>query len=192
MNNPRLSALQLLNIAQEYINKRNEQNRSNNHYTPWTINSDHNNSIHYYENFFALSGGGWVVEIDFKDFDKFLVISDLEKVISFFIFGIGRNELPKIHSQLTIEKLLQIAQNYNEDHNLEGVINPDHGESIFFYEKFEGVEGYSWIINMKVPPSPFGGGDTISLILSDEKACVEYIFDPSGYPVTPHLENEDE
>ncbi|MFF2094570.1 hypothetical protein [Paenibacillus sp. NPDC058174] len=188
MNDSKLSRLQALNIAQEYINERNEQNRNNNHYAPWTINSDINKSVHYYENFIALTEGAWVVEIEFKDFEKFLVISDVEKVISFFIFGIDRNVLPRMFSQLTIDKLLQIAQSYNEEYHLEGVIDSIRGESIFFYEKFEGVEGYSWIINMKVPPSPFGGGDTISLIISDEKACVEYMFDPSGYPVTPHLD----
>ncbi|MGG1619614.1 hypothetical protein [Paenibacillus sp. NRS-1781] len=192
MNKPKLSALQALDIAQEYINKRNRSNRSNNHYTPWTINGDINKSVQHYENFIGLTGGAWVVEIDFKDFEKFLVISDVEQVISFFIFGIDRNKLSKIYSQLTVDKLLQISQNYNDKYHLEGEINPNHGESIFFYEKFEGVEGYSWIINIKVPPSPFGGGDMISLVLSDEKECVEYMFDPSGYPVTPHLEDEDD
>ncbi|WP_233500848.1 hypothetical protein [Paenibacillus antibioticophila] len=122
-----------------------------------------------YEKFFALHGGAWVVEIDFVDFDKLLVISDEEKGISFLIFGIKRS---------------------NDEYQIEGVINFNHGESIAFYERFEGVEGYTWAVNMKVPPSPFGGGDTVSLILSDEQACVAYMFDPSGYQVAPHLDDE--
>ncbi|MEE4562768.1 hypothetical protein [Paenibacillus polymyxa] len=186
MSNPKFSALQALNVAQEYINKRN------NNYNQWTIDNDTNKSVQYYENFFALTGGAWVVEVDFKDFEEFLVISDEEKVFSFSILGIDRNKLPKIYTQLTIDRLLQISRIYNDEYHLEGVINSISGESIAFYEKFEGVEGYSWIIDIKVPPSPFGGGDMISLVLSDEKACVEYMFDPSGYPVTPHLEDEDD
>lgn len=178
--------MEALNIAQEYINERNK------HYTPWTIDSDINKSVHYYEKFFALTGGAWVVEIDFKDFEKFLVISDEEKVISFLILGINRNQIPKIYSKLTTDRLLQISQNYNNEYHLEGVINPNSGESIAFYEKFEGIEGYSWVIDIKVPSSPFGGGDMISLVFSDEKECVEYMFDPSGYPITPHLEDGDD
>lgn len=122
-----------------------------------------------YEKFFALHGGAWVVEIDFVDFDKLLVISDEEKGISFLIFGIKRS---------------------NDEYQIEGVINFNHGESIAFYERFESVEEYTWAVNMKVPPSPFGGGDTVSLILSDEQACVAYMFDPSGYQVAPHLDDE--
>ncbi|MCP3792964.1 hypothetical protein [Paenibacillus sp. CH40] len=186
MSNPKFSALQALNVAQEYINKRN------NNYNHWTIDSDTNKSVQYYDNFFALTGGAWVVEVDFKDFEEFLVISDEEKVISFSILGIDRNKLPKIYTQLTIDRLLQISRIYNDEYQLEGVINSNSGESIAFYEKFEGVEGYSWIIDIKVPPSPFGGGDMISLVLSDEKECVEYMFDPSGYPVTPHLEDDED
>ncbi|TDL51877.1 hypothetical protein E2R60_18440 [Paenibacillus dendritiformis] len=121
-----------------------------------------------------------------------MVISDEEKVISFLILGINRNKIPKIYSKLTTDRLLQISQNYNNEYHLEGVINPNSGESIAFYEKFEGIEGYSWVIDIKVPSSPFGGGDMISLVLSDEKECVEYMFDPSGYPITPHLEDGDD
>ncbi|GIO43394.1 hypothetical protein [Paenibacillus apis] len=84
-------------------------------------------------------------------------------------------------------KFLEII---NDEYQIEGVINFNHGESIAFYERFEGVEGYTWAVNMKVPPSPFGGGDTVSLILSDEQACVAYMFDPSGYQVAPHLDDE--
>ncbi|MWC31382.1 hypothetical protein GON22_25425 [Paenibacillus sp. MMS18-CY102] len=130
--------------------------------------------------------------MDYRDFEEFLVISDEEKVISFWIIGVKRNEISSLNPKLSTDRVFQISQNYNDEYQLEGVVNPTLGESITFYEKFEGVEGYSWIIDIKVPPSQFGGGDTISLVLADEKECVEYMFDPSGYPVTPHLEDEDE
>lgn len=191
MNNPKLSASQALNIAQEYINERNKQIMGyNKHYIPSTIDSDIDKSVQYYEDFFALTGGAWIVELDFRDFEELLVVSDEQQVISFWILGMDRNKLPEIYTKLTTDQLLQIAQSYNDEYHLEGVIHPNHGETIFFYERFERVEGFTWIINMKVPPSPFGGGDMINLILSDEKACVEYMFDPSGYPIAPHLEDD--
>ncbi|MEK8212697.1 hypothetical protein [Paenibacillus sp. FSL L8-0463] len=191
MSSPKLSASQALNIAQEYINERNKHIMGyNKNYIPSTIDSDIDKSVQYYEDFFALTGGAWIVEIDFRDFEELLVVSDEQQVISFWILGIDRNKLPEIHTKLTTDQLLQIAQSYNDEYDLEGVIHPNHGESIFFYEKFEHVEGYSWIINMNVPPSPYGGGDMVSLVFSDEKACVEYMFDPSGYPITPHLDDD--
>ncbi|WP_240472989.1 hypothetical protein [Paenibacillus sanguinis] len=186
MNKSQLTALEAINIAHEYINERNK------YFVPWTIQGDISKSVQYYEKFFALHGGAWVVEIDFVDFDKLLVISDEDKGISFLIFGIKRSKLSEINTLLTIERVLEISRNYNDEYQIEGAINFNHGESIAFYERFEGVEGYTWAVNMKVPPSPFGGGDTVSLILSDEQACVEYMFDPSGYQVTPHLDDEDE
>ncbi|WP_379143037.1 hypothetical protein [Paenibacillus sp. sgz500992] len=191
MSRPKLSASQALKIAQEYVNERNKHiMRFNKHYIPSTIDSDIDKSVQYYEDFFALTGGAWIVELDFRDFEELLVVSDEQKVISFWILGIDRNKIPEIYTKLTTDQLLQIAQSYNDEYDLEGVIYPNQGESIFFYEKFEHVEGYSWIINMNVPPSPYGGGDMVSLVFSDEKACVEYMFDPSGYPIAPHSDDD--
>lgn len=51
MNRSQLTALEAINIAHEYINERNK------YFVPWTIQSDINKSIQYYEKFFALHGG---------------------------------------------------------------------------------------------------------------------------------------
>lgn len=59
-----------------------------------------------YEKFFALHGGAWVVEIDFVDFDKLLVISDEEKGFSFLIFGIKRSKLSEINTNNDLQSLL--------------------------------------------------------------------------------------
>lgn len=60
---PILTKKQALLIAQEYINERNKRfQQSNQSYIPHTIHSDFNKSVQYYETFFGLTGGAWVVE----------------------------------------------------------------------------------------------------------------------------------
>lgn len=88
-----------------------------------------------------MTGGAWIVEIDFRDFEELLVVSDEQQVISFWILGIDRNKLPEIHTKLTTDQLLQIAQSYNDEYDLEGVIHPNHGESIFFMRNLNMLKG---------------------------------------------------
>lgn len=142
MSRPKLSASQALKIAQEYINERNKHIMGfNKHYIPSTIDSDIDKSVQYYEDFFALTGGAWIVELDFRDFEELLVVSDEQKVISFWILGIDRNKIPEIYTKLTTDQLLQIAQSYNDEYDLEGVIYPNHGESIFFMRNLNMLKG---------------------------------------------------
>lgn len=180
-NKAKLSAKKALHIAQEYLNERNKN------YLPQTINNDINQSVQFYDKFFAIDGCAWLVELDFKDFDKFIVISDEKEAIAFSIIGVNKNKILNIHTKLNTDRLIQISQDYNVENHLEGMIYTNTGESITFYERYDGFDGYAWHVNMKVPPSPFGGGDDVDLVISDEKACVEYMYDPSGYPITPHL-----
>jgi hypothetical protein len=183
-NEPKLTVTKALHVAQEYLNERNKN------YLPWTINNDTSQSIQFYNKFFAIDGGVWLAELDFQDFDKFLVISDKKKAIEFLIIGVDKNKIPSIHPKLNIDRVIQISQDYNDENHLEGVLPTNIRESIAFYERYDGFNGYAWQVKIKVPPSRFGGDDNVSLIISDEKSCVEYIYDPSGYPVTPHLDDE--
>ncbi|MEB3052675.1 MULTISPECIES: hypothetical protein [Bacillus] len=183
-NEPRLTVTEALHVVQEYLNERNKN------YLPWTINNDTSQSIQFYNKFFAIDGCVWLAELDFQDFDRFLVISDKKKAIEFLIIGVDKNKIPSIHPKLNIDRVIQISQDYNEENHLEGVLPTNIRESIAFYERYDGFNGYAWQVKMKVPPSPFGGDDNVYLIISDEKSCVEYIYDPSGYPVTSHLDDD--
>jgi hypothetical protein len=90
-------------------------------------------------------------------------------------------------SNITAEQAKKVALNYMMKYKLDGKINDNTDKSVMFYEEFDGVEGPAWLVTVEIEPHPMFAENEYTIVISDVKASVEYIFDPNGHPTWPHL-----
>lgn len=89
---------------------------------------------------------------------------------------------------LSVSKVIDIALDYKEQYKLSGIIDTDKERTIKSYEGFDGVKGPAWIVLVTIEvPTIYHTDNEYTIVISDEKAKVEYIIDANGHPYAPHL-----
>lgn len=82
---------------------------------------------------------------------------------------------------------LKIAQKYKEKYKVPGVISDDTNKSVEFYEGFYRVKGFAWLVLSYLKDNCYEGSDEFTIVISDEKAEVEYVLDQNGISQCPHI-----
>ncbi|HEY2495017.1 MAG TPA: hypothetical protein VGI33_19175 [Paenibacillus sp.] len=93
----------------------------------------------------------------------------------------------KIITNLSINLALEVALAYKEKYKLSGTIDNNKERTIKAYDGFDGVIGAAWIVLVTIVPTIYHADDEYTIIISDEKAEVEYIIDANGHYYAPHL-----
>lgn len=89
-------------------------------------------------------------------------------------------------TKLSTDQVLKIAQDYKEKYKLSGTIDFTQDRTIKAYSGFDGVKGVAWLVLVSIVPTVYEADDEYTIIISDEKAEVEYIIDPNGHYYCPH------
>jgi hypothetical protein len=91
-------------------------------------------------------------------------------------------------TNITMNLALNIAQDYKGKYNLSGVIRDNLERSIRYYSEFDGATGAVWLVLVSITQILLLAYNEYNIVISDEKAAVEYIIDPNGHVFCPHLE----
>ncbi len=89
-------------------------------------------------------------------------------------------------TKLSNDQAFKIAQDYKEKYKLTGTIDCTRDRTIKAYSGFDGVKGVAWLVLVSIVPTVYEVDDEYTIIISDEKAEVEYIIDPNGHYYCPH------
>jgi hypothetical protein len=95
-------------------------------------------------------------------------------------------------TNITASRALKIAQEYKEKYKVPGVINNDIDKSVKFYDSFYEVKGFVWVVLSDLQPNCYEGSDEFTVVISDEKAEVEFVMDNNGISQCPHIPIESE
>ncbi|MFN2748266.1 hypothetical protein ACINLE_22545 [Bacillus sp. z60-18] len=93
-------------------------------------------------------------------------------------------------TNLSKEQVLNISKEYKEKYNLSGIIHSDDSRTIQTYKQYDGVTGIAWLVLVSIVPTIFEADNEYTIIISDEKAEVEYIIDANGHYYCPHLKEK--
>lgn len=89
-------------------------------------------------------------------------------------------------TKLSTDQVFKIAQDYKERYKLSGTIDFAQERTIKAYNGFDGVKEVAWLVLVSIVPTLYEADDEYTIIISDEKAEVQYIIDPNGHYYCPH------
>lgn len=146
----KLDSNEAFKIAQEYIDQK---------FISWTIE----NHAKLVDKFLDVKGYVWVIEAKSvaREIDTFFIISDESGEIELLLHGDDMlTKLKNIKPNLTIKTALAKALEYKNENKIFGkILNP-----IVLYESVLDIENYTWVVNIKLPPSPFEQSGTAIFI----------------------------
>ncbi|WP_145415066.1 hypothetical protein [Paenibacillus xylanexedens] len=88
---------------------------------------------------------------------------------------------------LTLNMVLDIAQQYKNKYELSGDISGNLERAIRFYNEFDKVNGAVWLVTVKIEINDFYAENEYTIVISDREASVKYIIDPNGHVYSPEL-----
>ncbi|KJB84981.1 hypothetical protein AZ66_27505 [Paenibacillus sp. E194] len=153
----KLNTESAMKLAQAHIDKNS---------FPWTINKTSLSN----KTFFNIKGNVWIVEARIHDRGNTVVfiISDENKMIELVLFGEDvLNKISQTKPNLDIKQAIEIAQSYLVKEGISGeIVTP-----ISFYESVMDIRTFAWVIDIKLPPSPFELYG-LALFISDESKSI--------------------
>ena len=95
-------------------------------------------------------------------------------------------------TNITANEALKVAQKYHARYKIPGIISDDINNSVHFYESFFYVKGLVWVVLSDLKDNCYEGSDEFTIVISDEKAEVEFVLDNNGISQYPHIHIESE